>query len=228
MSQYEQWRNWQGHPRPFPTDLIKSDHAAEAARLWATVEQRRSHVHDVEAAHKRAEQAVRDAQVAYESEVQRAAQAGEVSTRDAELRSEWERLVRELEPSDAGPLVHYQRRYAAVSLAEASEADYLAFVTQHSDEFLSVLAPACEKAAAEWISVNDANYKRLRPVELRHGELRDAVQLVIGADTRFSESDLPPGNEYQRPPLPVEALARIEEERHAAEHGADADSLPES
>lgn len=217
---------WHGGARPLAH--VNGELGREAAALWATVEQRRSHVAAVEEAARDAEEAARQAHQALEAERARAADAAEVSPLDAQLLAKRDQLI-----AEASPEIHNPRRHAAAELVQQAEADYLAWLRQNTDPLLDALRPACEKVAADWIAQNDENYKRIRPIEERAAALRDAVQLVAGSDPdRFSGVDLPGAAEPQKPPFPTEALARIsreeQEQREAVGRSADEDdnSLP--
>jgi hypothetical protein len=199
---------WHGGARPLTH--VNGELGREAAALWATVDQRQSHVAAVEQAARDAEQAAQQAHQALEAERARAADAAEVSTLDAQLLAERDQLI-----AEASPEIHNPRRHAAAELVQQAETDYLAWLRQNTDALLAALRPACEKVAKDWNAQNDANYKAIRPVEARAAALRDAVQLVAGNDDRLSPDDLPGAAEPQKPPFPVDAVARIA--REAAE-----------
>src|SRR6185437_7830195 len=185
---------------------------------------RRAHVLAVEENRRDAEAAVITADQAYRAEVERAAEAGEVSPLDAELLAKREQLV-----TEAWPEIHNERKHAAEQLVSDAEAALFAFLGQNADALLDALRGEAEKVAREYIAVRDENAKRLRPLEERSASVRSAVQLVAGNDTRFWPDELPEGVDWHKPQFPFASLereAREQQEREAAER--DDTTLPES
>jgi len=203
----EPWRPFHGGAKALP--LTKTQHDREARELWDDVVKRQKHVQDVEQAAKDAVEAVQAAHRALEAEVKRAADAGEVSSLDAQLLQKREQLM-----AEAAPEIHEQRKRRAGEHYQQAEEDYLRFLAAHSLDFVAELTPEAKKVSEEYVRVYEEMAARLRPIERRYAEIRDAVTLALGGDSRFRPDDLPEPQDFRRPPLPSEES--IERAREAA------------
>lgn len=202
MSVHDTWRPFHNGPRALLLSQTPLD--KEAAGLWQKVLAAREHVAEVEKAEQQLVQDIQSVHAEYETEMERAGQAGEVSTRGPELLTKRDQLEAQAQ-SDLYP----RQRNAAKNALEKAERTYLMFLADHTLEFLAELAPEAEKVAAEYIKVSKEINARLLPIEQRHRDLLNAARLVVGNNEHFHPDDLPAPTEYREPPLPsAEAITR--------------------
>lgn len=202
----EPWSSFQGGPAQFPLNG-DSEIDGEAQRLWQAYWERVQHVATVEQGAKDATEAIHIAHSAYLAEVERAAEAGEVSTLDQELMAKRDACEKEVLSG-----VHEKRKRAAQDLAYHAEQDYLRFINDHAFDFVAEVEAEGVKVAAEYRKIHDETRKRLAPLEQRHQQIRAAVRFFVGDTEPFTLEDLPedPGV----PPLPTEESLQ----RYAAFH----------
>lgn len=202
MSLQDAWRPFHGAPRALLLSATPLD--KEAAALWQKVLAAREHVAQVEKAEQQLVRDVQRAHAEYEGEMERARQAGEVSTFGPELLTKRNQLEAQAQ-SDLFP----RQQSAAKNALEKAERTYLMFLADHSLEFVAELTPEAEKIVAEYVKASEEVNARLRPIQQRHNELLSAARLVVGNNEHFRPGDLPAPTEYREPPLPSrEAVAR--------------------
>lgn len=203
MSVDDAWRPFHDGPKALPLSATPLD--KEAVALWQKVLNAREYVAQVQKAEQDLIQELQCVHAEYEAEMERAGQAGEVSTLGPELLAKRDQLE-----AQARSDLHPRQQSAAKNALEKAERTYLGFLADHTLEFLAEMAPEAEKVAAEYVKVSEEVNARLRPIEQRHRDLLNAVRVVVGNNEHFRPADLPAPTEYRQPPLPsAEAMARV-------------------
>jgi hypothetical protein len=175
----------------------------ELRDLYDDLARRAEYLREAEPGPDRAREAWEAAHLAYRQEIERAAEAGEVSTLDAELLAK----AKAADAARDGNL-HNERISAARRPAIEARDRYERFIRDHAAELLIELAPAAERNAAEWNRANEEARKKLDPIETEHRRIANAVEYLLTTTQPFRSDDFP-REDYARPALPSEdSLAR--------------------
>jgi len=194
------WHEFAGDPTPLSGD---SGLVREANALCENWRKRLRYLAETQAGPDTAAAAVTKLHEAYIAEVNRAAQAGEISEPAPALKDKRDAADRQARETAWQDIVEAAQRL----VGDALEA-YKAFMEQNWSALISEKRQEATRLPSEHAKLTEQYRAKLAPVEQRWNEICEESRKIIGYIHPFTANDLP-ASDYNVPPLPSdEAIER--------------------